>query len=636
MKYTTLGVIGHVDHGKTSLVKALTGKDTDRLREEKERGISIVLGYADLELPAGRVGIVDAPGHERFIRTMISGATAIEAVLLVVDVNEGVKPQTIEHLDIAQLLGVRRGIIAITKCDMAGADMRELAAAELTELVKGTFLESAPIVAVSSLTGEGLDTLRERLNEVLDASTPLADEGFAYLPVDRVFTMTGFGTVVTGTLRRGPVRSGDELEIYPSGGRVQVRDLQSHGEFTERAAPGFRAAINLRGVEKSAISRGDVLATPASLRTTNILDVELRLLSRVTAPLKHRQYVRVLFGTRETYAHVHLLDRDVLDPGCACCLQLRLDEECAVLAREPFIVRSYSPMQTIGGGLVLDAADHGYRRREGQDLERLRALADGNPAPMVHHKLVQAHLQTTPVRDLARDLRLSIEVVRASIREIGVIVIAKEFAVGADAIGTVRGELIEALRKYHEDKPTSPGVPREEIAALLASTIEDRLLNYTIDSACKDHLIAAEGGVLRLLGFDPVGVMSAADRDAVEQLEAAFRIAKFGPPDLDEEVGEDARRQKLYKYLLDSKRLLAARITTRNQNQNKYIAFHADSIAEARVHLERAFAESGRFTTLEAKDVLGVTRKYLIPLLEILDGQGFTRRQDDTRYIRRS
>ncbi|MEK7795157.1 MAG: SelB C-terminal domain-containing protein, partial [Candidatus Hydrogenedentota bacterium] len=403
-----------------------------------------------------------------------------------------------------------------------------------------------------------------------------------------------------------------------------------------RAAPGFRTAVNLRGLEKSAISRGDVLATPGSLRTTNILDIELRLLPRATAPLKHRQYVRVLFGTRETYAHVHLLDRDVLDPGEVSCLQLRLDEETAVLAREPLIIRSYSPMQTIGGGVVLDAADHGYRRRQGPDMERLRALADGKPSRMVRHKLAQARLQTTPVRDLARDLRLGVDVVRASIREIGAVTIAKEFAIAAESVEAVCNELIVALQRYHEEKPTSPGVPREEIPALLATKVEDRLLNYAIDSAHKDLSIEAEAGVLRVAGFDPVGVMSAADREAVEQLEAAFRDAKFEPPDLDEAVGEDVRRQKLYKYLLDSKRLIAARITTRNQNQNKYIAFHANSIAEARAQLERAFTDPGKFTTLEAKDVLGVTRKYLIPLLEIVDSQGFTRRQDDTRYIRRS
>ena len=394
MNYFTLGVLGHVDHGKTSLVKALTGVDTDRLKEEKERGISIALGYASLELPHGQIGIVDAPGHEKFIRTMVAGATGIRAVLLVLDVNEGVKPQTVEHLRIAELLGIEHGIAVITKCDTAtDPEMRELAEAELRDWLEGTFLDEAPFIHTSTKTGEGLEELKDTLDHLLVHIPPLQDEGFPCLPVDRVFSISGFGTVVTGTLQRGTLHVDDEIEMFPGNLRAQVRELQAHNEFVPQVLPGHRTAVNLRGVEKQAIRRGDFLATPGSLQTGRFLSVHLRLLDEAEAPLKHRQVVRVLYGTQEIFGRMHFLDRDTLEPGDAVCAQIQLDEAAPMLFREKFILRAYSPMVTIGGGTLLGVEDTRFKRNRSDDtLAWLETLHTGDGEALLGSAMKRASL----------------------------------------------------------------------------------------------------------------------------------------------------------------------------------------------------------------------------------------------------
>lgn len=390
MKHVIVGTAGHIDHGKTSLVRALTGIDADRLKEEKQRGITIDIGFANLELGDVRLGFVDVPGHERFVKNMLAGAHGIDVVILVIAADESVMPQTREHFDICRLLGVRKGVVALTKADMVDADLLELARAEIEEYVAGSFLEGAPMVAVSSTTGQGIDELKAILADIA-AEIPerRLDRPFR-LPVDRAFTIRGFGTVLTGTLIAGEVEVGDALEVLPGGLKVKVRGLQVHGHTTDRAAAGQRTAVNLQGVEVEDVARGQVLAPVGRFRETSMLDVRLDLLEGAPRSLEHRTRVRFHHGTSEAIARVVLLGRDALSPGESAIAQVRLETPILALPGDRFIVRSYSPQATIGGGVVLDALAPKHRRSDTSSLEWLERLEAGDARERVHLRLERA------------------------------------------------------------------------------------------------------------------------------------------------------------------------------------------------------------------------------------------------------
>ncbi len=631
MRYTTLGVIGHVDHGKTALVKALTGTDTDRLREEKERGISIALGYAHLELPSGGMGIIDAPGHERFIRTMISGATGMTAAVLVVDVNEGVKPQTVEHLDIARLLGVRHGVIAITKCDSAESDLAAIVEDDVRQLVAGTFLEPAPIVRSSAITGEGIFDLRRAFDAILRECEAPVDEGWAYLPIDRAFTMTGFGTIVTGTLRRGSIVPGEELEVFPKGIRARVREVQSHNASAERALPGFRTAVNLRGVEKAALGRGDVAAPPGSITVSKVLDVQVTLLA-AAPPLKNRQALRLLFGTTETIARAHLLDRDALAPGASCVMQLRLDDPAPVLNGEPFILRSYSPMRTIGGGRFLGAANAGYKRRDVESLRRLEALAKGAVEDRVVETVRAFDIKGIGLDALAQSVRLSLDALTAKLEGLPLIEIGGYGFVHREVAERLGAEMVSVLQEYHKANPTLRGMPKEQFNGDKRLRLAEPLLEYMLGEWSRRGEIVVEQSTVRAAKFTPAGALSAAQNRLLAEIEEAFRADGLTPPRVDDVLAGDRERTRLYRYLLQQGTLVAAEVTTRNRTFNPAIAFHRTRIDEAAGRLGDHFGANA-FTASSAKDVLGITRKYLIPLLEAMDALGMTTRKGDERVI---
>lgn len=633
MNYATLGIVGHVDHGKTALVKALTGVDTDRLKEEKERGISIALGYAHLALPDGRIGMIDVPGHEKFIRTMVSGATGIEAVLLVVDVNEGVKPQTLEHLEIAELLGIRRGIIAVTKCDAAQPGRREAMAEELEILCIGTFLEDAPHVFTSAVSGEGLESLKELLNDLVRHGEAGVDEGFAYLPIDRAFSMAGFGTVVTGTLRRGALRVGDEVELYPHGIRARIRELQTHNEFTETSSPGFRTAVNLRGVDKNRLGRGDVLATPGTLSPASILDVHLHMLKSARTPLKQRQNLRLLFGTKETFARVHLLDRSEVQPGEDCFLQFRVEEEVAVLNREHFIVRTYSPMFTIGGGVILDSSVKGYRRFDEGAIEHLRVMALGSPSDVILETLLAAGAGLVESRRLQRDLRLTREGLETCLKDLPVVPVGKGYLVHAEIHETLCRDLLACVEQFHAGHPTRKGLPKDRVNAELGIDIAPPLLDHLIEDLTGRGLARLDQGNLKRQDFDPEEALSPADRSSAEEIEGAFRDGALQPPGLADVVGDDRERSKMYRYLLENKTLVAISGGGKTRSSGKSVVFHREAIDGARRLLGEAFSDSEGFSASDAKTALDTTRKFVIPLLEHLDSTGFTKRMGDYRVL---
>ena len=629
MNYIALGIIGHVDHGKTTLVKALTGTDTDRLKEEKARGISIALGYAHLPLPHGEIGVIDAPGHERFIRTMIAGATGSASALLVVDVNEGVKPQTIEHLDIAELLGMRRGVIAITKCDTADEELLPLVKEEVRELVVGTFMASAPIVETSALSEAELDALRAALDKLLVESTSLTDEGFSYLPIDRVFSMPGFGTVLTGTLRRGTLSVDDKVALYPGGQEATIRALQTHQVATDRIEPGHRCAVNLRGVEKAAIERGNVLASPGSVSSGTSVGVQLTLLENTPAPVKHGQVLRMLFGTQETYPHVYFLDRKTMEPGETCVAELRHDTPIVALNREPFILRAYSPMRTIGGGRILEVSNQKYRRKDASAISYLQQLAEGNPESIAN-ALINAN-PSTPLKatTFQQYVRLDTSQSRKELDAMSVTWIGDDAVVLSDNYQAIGENVLGALNTFHQENPTRPGVPEAELNALLPTTVEANLLSDILGNLLESEKVALEKGHVRIGTFTVAGALSDADKLLVGQLEKQFKEGGFKPPDLNTVIAGNDARHRIYRYLVDSEIL----VVTRDRVQNTTIVFHEDAIKMAQQRLTAQFPPPALFSASEARTALDTSRKYVIPLLEFLDSIRFTRRNGDKRQV---
>ncbi|WP_158043341.1 selenocysteine-specific translation elongation factor [Skermanella pratensis] len=621
MRSALVGVIGHVDHGKTALVKALTGIDTDRLAEEKRRGISIALGFAHLAVPGGEIDLIDMPGHERFVRTMISGATGIDAVLLVVAANEGIKPQTVEHVEIAGLIGVKRGIVAVAKCDLADAAQAEAAGRAACELARDAGIGEVTAVRTSAVTGAGLDRLREALGTLPRDSGTEADAGVFFLPADRVFAVAGFGTVATGTLRRGSLRVGDAVEILPGGRCARVRSLQIHGRAVEAAGAGRRTAVNLRGVERSDLARGAALATPGLLVPSAWLDAELRLLPSAGRDLGSGTVVRLLFGTTETSARVRLLDRDRLEPGDSAPVQLQAGEAVAVPAGEPFIIRTPSPPATVGGGRILDPASRRRRRRDAGTLDFLRVLAAGPPAAVVAARLRAAGADGCAVAELCRLLAVSREMLCGILPAAGAELAGEDAVLLTEVRCRLECRVLALVEEHHRRHPTEPGLPRERLERTVAARAAGLV---------RQGILINDGGRLRHRDFDPAALLSERDRGALAAVEAPFREGGLTPPDIAAVVGSDKARFQAVRYLVRTGTL----VRTTDRVQKRDILFHRDAVAKAKRIMAIHLADrAGGFLVADLGRLLGITRKFSIPLLEHLDADGFTRRQDDRRVI---
>ena len=463
MKQVVMGTAGHIDHGKTQLIKTLTGIDTDRLKEEKERGITIDLGFAHLTCEDGtEVGVIDVPGHERFVRNMLAGVGGIDLVMLVIAADEGVMPQTREHLAICQLLRVKEGLVALTKTDLVDEDWLELVSEDTREFLKGTFLEDKPIVPVSAKSGQGIAELRRVLQALVARVPPKQLEGKFRLPVDRVFTIRGFGTVVTGTLFSGTIRVEERIEIYPKGIGAKVRGLQVHNASVPEAVAGQRTAINLQGIDKMELERGNVLGRPGEFAPTFMLDAVLQHLADAPRPLRHRARVRLHVGTSEIMGRVILLDRDDLAPGEEAYVQLRLEEPAIVLPRDRFVIRSYSPVQTIGGGMVIDVQPAKHRRGEAGLADHFQLLADGSPEEIFAHHLKQATHQGLRLAEFLPRVELSearLRQVATTLQRAGRVRAVNTdmgWYLHADALDTLTRELRRYLETYHRQNPLKP------------------------------------------------------------------------------------------------------------------------------------------------------------------------------------
>ena len=626
LKTLLVGVIGHVDHGKTALVRALTGVETDRLKEERARGVSIVPGFALLAADRGEIDLVDLPGHERFVRAMVSGATGMRAVLLAVDAHEGIKPQTVEHLEIARLIGVRRGVLALTKCDLATPEAIAARSGEIAAAASRAGIEAGPVIATSTVTGTGLADLKAALASLLDDAAPGIDDGFPYLPVDRAFSRAGFGTVVTGTLRRGPLAVGDMVEIVPGGRIAAVRGLQIHGRPVERAEPGRRTAVALRGVGLDEIGRGQALSMPGLLAPSQWLDVAITAAASADGPLAGGTACRLLFGTTEVEARLRLFDRDGLEPGASTQAQLHLAEPVAVPAREPFVLRLDSPSVTVAGGRILDPASRRRRRRDPRIAADLAALAAGNAGDALTVRLGQAGAAGATLPDLARLAGAAPDRVRRLLADAG----AREIGdrhIGAAAFEALRCGVLAALAQHHRDYPMEHGIAVERLSRALAlpEALTGTVLRVLVDTGA----VAQAGSLWRRAEFDPARNES----EAARRLEEMFRRAGLNPPDESDAVGRDVRRREALTYLVGAGTVIRAI----DRVQRRAVLFHREAVAGARTRLIEAFPNAGTpdagFLAREAGATLGISRKFSIPLLEHLDATGFTRRAGDRRVI---
>lgn len=624
-KSLLVGVIGHVDHGKTALVRALTGTDTDRLKEEKQRGVSIVPGFALLR-PAGPEGgeidLIDLPGHERFVRAMISGATGMRAVLLAVDAREGLKPQTIEHLEIARLIGVRRGVVALTKCDLVGPEAIADRTAEVSAVAARAGLDDVPVIPTSVVAGTGLSDLTGALAGLLHAAPTAGDDGFPYLPIDRVFARPGFGAVVTGTLRRGRLTVGDRVAVMPGAALATVRGLQIHGRPVQSAELGRRTAVALRGVELADLHRGQALAAPDLLEPGRWIDVSLSAVAEA-GPLPSGTRARLLYGTAEVSVRLRLLDRDVLEPGQTALAQVQAEEDVALPAREPFIMRSDAPPATIAGGRVLDPLSRRRRRNDPRVLAELSVLREGRPKEILTARLAREGAAGAKLIDLARLVGIAPDRVRRGLVEIGAREIGDRF-LGGPAFAALRAALLDTMGRHHRDHPIEHGLPLDQLAR---GVRQDEAI---VSAALRDLVAAREavqvGPLFRRADFDP----TRNETEHVRALEAAFRKGGLTPPDEIEAVGRDTRRQSALKYLLTS----GALVRTVDRVQKRSILFHREAIQTGKDRLVQAFGtQEPGFLAKEAGAALGISRKFSIPLLEHLDAVRFTRRIGDRRVI---
>ena len=621
MKNIIVGTAGHIDHGKTALVKALTGIDADRLEEEKRRGITIDIGFAHLQLtPEVRLGFVDVPGHERFVKNMLAGVGGIDLVLFVVAADESIKPQTREHFDICRLLGIRQGIVALTKSDLVEPDILELVRLEVEEFVAGSFLENAPVVAVSSATAAGLAELRRELERAAAAVPEKSATGHFRLPLDRAFTVKGFGTVVTGTLISGAVSKEQEVELYPVGRRLRVRGVQVYGEPAEQALAGQRTALNLADIDPSEVTRGMVLAAPGVFRAVRELDCRLELLPSAK-PLKHRAPVHFHAGTAEIEGQVRLLDGGaVLHPGQSSWARIVLREPALVLPGDRFIIRMFSPVVTIGGGVVLDTA--GIRYRKGlRAAERLRTLAEASLAERIALLVRESRYGAGMPELVARTGLTERESVAATAGTVLALKQPQPWFVDRGWFQAAGERLLEAVREFHRRNPLLPGIPKQDLRGRELPDSPPFLIDAVL---AKAPGIVVEGENVRLAGHKLV--LKQDEEQARTAIERAFAQAGLAVPAVADVLAksgvEAARSRSLLQILLREKRLVRV---------SDDLVFHHTAMEKLRAMV--ATHQGARFNVGTFKEWTGISRKYAIPLLEYLDRERVTRREGDQRLV---
>ncbi len=628
-----MGTAGHIDHGKTTLIKALTGIECDRLVEEKKRGITIELGFAFLDLDKDfRLGIIDVPGHERFVKNMVSGASGIDFVLLVIAADEGVMPQTREHLDICTLLGIKTGLVALTKTDMVDDEWLELVSDDVSEYLHNTFLADSPIIPVSAHSGDGIDLLRSSLKDIASSFKPHRRSDLFRLPVDRIFSMRGHGTVITGTTVSGKVSVGEDLMIYPLEITSKVRSLQVHGEQRQDSQAGMRTAVNLHGLEKEDLERGFVLGRPRTLFPGQVWDLDLNYLESAPRPLKHRTQVHFHHGSKEVLARIYLLDRDKIEPGEKCVCQVRFDDPMAGVYGDRCVFRSFSPLRTIAGARIINPLG-GKIKRFSPDVQVLEKLALALAEDVI---LLQLELagskglsqpQLVTMTDMEnRELEKKLQVMGGR-QEVFLIDKDKRTYVSGDIVKRLEQQMLEQLEFYHKKNPIREGLSRGELSGKWARGIPERLFSFVLDRLIRQEKIVSEQEFLRLPGHK---ISLAADQEELRRkILDAYNTSDIQPPTV-KKLLEDLDLQM--KDAVPVLRLLQGQGVLIKINEDFY--FSATAIENLKQMITMFFQSNEEMGPVEFKDLTGLSRKFAIPLLEFMDKEKLTIRVGDKRKFR--
>ncbi len=629
-----MGTAGHIDHGKTTLVKALTGIDCDRLVEEKKRGITIELGFAFLDLPGERrVSIVDVPGHERFVKTMVSGATGIDFVMLVIAADEGIMPQTREHLDICALLGIDTGVVALTKTDMVEPEWLDMVTEDVKAFLEPTFLGGAPVIPVSAHTGAGLDTLRGELAALVDRFQPKRRSDLFRLPIDRIFTMRGHGTVVTGTLVSGSLKVGEDVIVYPKGLTTKVRGLQSHGETVEEAPSGRRTAVNLQGLEVEDLERGWVLGRPGTLFPSQVWEAEVSCLASSPLPLKHRKEIHFHHGSREVLAILHLLDRDKIMPGETCVCQVRFKEPLVGVYGDRLVLRSFSPLRTVAGGRLLGPLGLKVKRFSPQ-VALLDSLRQGAPEDLALTQLLMAGPQGLSFAELLIMTNQESRGLEKTLADLAVkqkVVLydkeARRYAHG-EVFGTLAASLVDFLKDFHAKEPLKQGVSRVEIISRLGGQAPAKLFHLAVEKCLKKGEVVADQDLLRLPDHK---VSLASDQASLkDSILSAYAAGGATPPNLKDVLEPlnvtPKEAASMLKVLMEQGALVRVK-------EDMY--YHGPAFEAIKAQVVDYLTANADMGPNELRDFTGLTRKYAIPVLEFLDKEKVTVRVGDRRVLRK-
>ncbi len=627
-----LGTAGHIDHGKTTLIKALTGIDTDRLKEEKKRGITIELGFAHLTLNDGqRIGIVDVPGHERFVRNMVAGATGVDLVALVIAADEGVMPQTREHVDICELLGITTGVVVLTKVDMVEADWLELVTEDVKAYLTGTFLKEAPLVAVSAHTGQGLDEFKAVLTQIAARLSERRESGPFRLPVDRVFTMKGFGTVVTGTSLSGRVKVGEMMRVYPSGLRAKVRGLQVHGGEVEEASSGLRTAINLQGLDRAELARGDVVATPDSLLPATRFDAKLKLLASAPRKLKNRAEVHFHIGTSEFMARVILMDSETLEPGRESYVQIITEDEAVCLPGDHYVIRASSPQVTIGGGRILNVAPPRRKRFDPLAQEVFRVMESGRADEKTAWLVKESRLLGLTKGEIKARSALTERELDRILNELMSRQVVVRFdaeaqkLVHADHLQEMMAAIEAFLADYHRANPLKPGLPKEELKTRIKLHADPKLVTFAASRLIAEGKARAQEDLIALADHK---VSLASDLTEIKaNILAAYRQGGLTPPryrEVADKLGGDGVSDVMALLLKEGSLV----------KLKEDLFYDPEALEGLKKRVVEFLQSHGEMTTQDFKELAGVSRKYLIPLAEYYDRQGVTIRVGEVRKLR--
>lgn len=631
MKHVIIGTAGHVDHGKTCLIKSLTGIDTDRLKEEKKRGITIELGFAYLDFKEGqRVGIVDVPGHEKFVRNMLAGAGGMDMVMLVVAADEGIMPQTVEHLDILSILGIKKGVIVITKTDLVEPEFLELVQDDIEELVQGTFLEGAPILPVSVYEEQGLDELKRVLKEMCDSLPERSDAGFFRLPIDRVFTLKGFGTVVTGTLMEGKIKKDQNIVLYPENQPVKIRSIQVHSKDAETAWAGQRVAVNIPDRKKEEILRGDVLATTQSLYPTRMLDVKVEVLKHTERVIKHGSRVHIYHGTKELLGKVVLMNKDELKAGESAYAQLRLEEEIVARKGDHFVLRFYSPVETIGGGVILDACPRKHRKNE-RDIQSVYKMKESGTQEEILELAVMEHKgRFYSLKELGMKCSLDRSQIKNNVKKLEaekkLVYLLDEIYIHKEEMNFYEKKVSAYLDEFHKEYPLKEGMGIEEARNKLEISGFPKVTDAVLDILKQNKVIKEERGLISKYRFK---VVIKEDEDVMMQEIISHYLECGFAPLATELYLKEHRKQKKYPAVFTS--LLNKKTLIRLDDQ---YCLHCELYEKAKEAF-RAIAKEKQVVQLgEFRESIGCSRRVAVPILEHFDRTGFTRKTEEGRVLK--